>query len=542
MVLKNSFNYINEFLNYFINTLRKFYLNSSFYNKKISKIDVASLEYKPSQSLLECLVKYDKKKDKIEDFYINSIWTKKNIKKKDYIKLHNFFWLFTVDLKSSNKTIQSIILNWIENNTNYNPENWEIDILSKRLISWISNAKLTYEESNDDYKSKFNFIIKKQVNHLINEIDRSESIDDKMIGCAAIVLAGLSYNDTKILNYGLLLLKRIIKYSFDSELFPKSRSFRQLIFYLKYFILIREFLKESQSEIPDYLDEVIFYLGQSYNFLWQSTKNIFLFNGNHVSDYSDFDNYLKTHGYKFKNNSVELGGYVVLKNKNIIISMDLGEAPEKKFSNNYQSGVLSFEIIYSGKKLISNSGYFQDFKHQLNKISKSSAAHSTLILDNTSVCGFKKDLNGNLLTENEFKLFNKKIVNEKNMWILKGAHDGYQKKYGVIHEREIEILPELNKFIGKEKLLKNKNFKQSTFEIRFHLGPDAKVTKTQDGDTVLIDLENSGWKFFCKDCIIDIETGLYFGNKNSFIENQNIFVSGTTQNEDQIINWEISKI
>ena len=66
MVLKNSFNYINEFLNYFINTLRKFYLNSSFYNKKISKIDVASLEYKPSQSLLECLVKYDKKKDKIE--------------------------------------------------------------------------------------------------------------------------------------------------------------------------------------------------------------------------------------------------------------------------------------------------------------------------------------------------------------------------------------------------------------------------------------------------------------------------------------------
>ena len=40
-------------------------------------------------------------------------------------------------------------------------------------------------------------------------------------------------------------------------------------------------------------------------------------------------------------------------------------------------------------------------------------AHSTLILDNTSVCGFKKDLNGNLLTENEFKLFNKKIVNEK---------------------------------------------------------------------------------------------------------------------------------
>ena len=82
----------------------------------------------------------------------------------------------------------------------------------------------------------------------------------------------------------------------------------------------------------------------------------------------------------------------------------------------------------------------------------------------------------------------------------------------------------------------------SSFEIRFHLNPLAKVTKTQDGDSVLIELENSGWRFFCKDSIIDIETGLFFGKKNSYIENQNIFISGITKNEDQTINWEISKI
>ena len=41
---------------------------------------------------------------------------------------------------------------------------------------------------------------------------------------------------------------------------------------------------------------------------------------------------------------------------------------------------------------------------------------------------------------------------------------------------------------------------------------------------------------------MDIETGLYFGNKNSFIENQNIFISGITRNEDQEVQWEITKI
>ena len=542
MVLKNSFNFINEFLNYILNQIRKIYLNSSFYNKKISKTEKTILEYKPSQNLLGCILNYNKKKEKIENFYINSIWKNENLKKKDYIKLHNFFWLFAVDLKSSRKIIQSIILNWIENNENYNLKNWEIDILSKRVISWISNSKLTYEESSKEYKLKFNFLIKKQINHLINEIDRSDSIDDKVVGCTAIILAGLSYNDTKFLNYGLILLKKIIKYSFDPEFFPKSRSIRQLVFYLKYFILIREFLIESQSELPEYLDEVIYHLGQAYNFLWQSTEKIFLFNGSNNAEYHELDNYLKNHGYKFKNISQEIGGYAILKNKNISIAMDMGPPPEKKFSNNYQSGVLSFEILYYGKKVISNSGYFQNTKHQLNKISKSSAAHSTLILDNTSVCSFNKDSKGNNIIESSFRLINKKIVKDKKNWILKAAHDGYQKKYGVIHEREIEFIPEINKFIGKDKLIKKRNFKSSNFEIRFHLNPGVKITKTQDGTSALIELENSGWRFFCKDCNIDIETGLYFGLKNSYIENQNIFVSGVTKNEDQIVSWEISKI
>ena len=110
MVLKNSLNFINEFLFYLINQTRKIYLNSSFYNNKISKIDDKSLGYKPSPSLLGCLVDYDKKKEKIEDFYLNSIWKNKNIKEKDFKKLHNYFWLFTLDLKSSKKITQSIIL------------------------------------------------------------------------------------------------------------------------------------------------------------------------------------------------------------------------------------------------------------------------------------------------------------------------------------------------------------------------------------------------------------------------------------------------
>jgi len=343
MLLKNSISLVIEFFYLTFHQIRKIYLNSSIYNKKISRHENYALLYKPSLSILSCLVKYEKKKNKIEDFYVNSIWEKK-INDKDLKKLNSFYWLFTIDLKSSKKITHSIIQNWIEKNKNYNSDIWEIDILSKRIISWISNSQLTYEETSEEYKIIFNKIIIKQANHLINEISRLEIVDDKMIGCTAIILTGLSYNHERFLSYGLSLLKKIINSSFDNEYFPKSRNIRQLVFYLKYFVLIRELLKESLNEIPDYLNEIIHYIGKAYTFLCGSTKESLLFNGNNESDLSDFDKYLNLYKYKFNNDRYELGGYSILKNKNIIIAMDVGSTPDKRYSENYQSGPLSFEI------------------------------------------------------------------------------------------------------------------------------------------------------------------------------------------------------
>ena len=72
--------------------------------------------------------------------------------------------------------------------------------------------------------------------------------------------------------------------------------------------------------------------------------------------------------------------------------------------------------------------------------------------------------------------------------------------------------------------------------------PTTKVTKTQDKNTILIELENSAWRFYSVNGSIDVETGLYFGNKNNYLENQNIFISGLTEKDDQVIKWEITKL
>ena len=139
--------YLNQVFFKISKQVRKFYLNSKSYDKKISKIDYLDLKYKPSPYLLSSLIKYEKK-FKIEDFSYNELWIKNDINKKEFKKLNSFYWFLSLDLKSSKKTTQSIINNWIKNNYKYNSQSWEFDITSKRIIAWLSSHNLTFEDSD----------------------------------------------------------------------------------------------------------------------------------------------------------------------------------------------------------------------------------------------------------------------------------------------------------------------------------------------------------------------------------------------------------
>ena len=134
MFFKSSLNYINEFYFIFKNQIRNIYLNSSIYNKKISRVDENVLVYQPSLNILSSLIKYEKQKKKIEDFNVQSIWENKHLKYSDFKKLHSFYWLFSIDLKSSNEVTQSIIINWIKRNKNYETKSWEVDIDRKSVV------------------------------------------------------------------------------------------------------------------------------------------------------------------------------------------------------------------------------------------------------------------------------------------------------------------------------------------------------------------------------------------------------------------------
>ena len=98
------------------------------------------------------------------------------------------------------------------------------------------------------------------------------------------------------------------------------------------------------------------------------------------------------------------------------------------------------------------------------------------------------------------------------------------------------------KFIGYDKLFRKTPNKAIKFDVRFHLDPRSKVMRTQNKKSILIELDEEGWKFSCDKFDINIDNGLYFGNKNLYKENQNIFISGINNEKEQVIKWEISKL
>ena len=153
MILNNSFRLIKK-------KIRHFYLNSYLYNKKITPSSIELLEYQPSPNLLDGLIKYDKKKINIENYSLNEIWDNPNLKEKDQQNLNSFFWLFSLDLRSSKKDTQNVINQWINTNDRYNSKNWKIDIIGKRIIAWISNSRLTYEDGNIDYKTSLTALLR----------------------------------------------------------------------------------------------------------------------------------------------------------------------------------------------------------------------------------------------------------------------------------------------------------------------------------------------------------------------------------------------
>jgi len=547
--LKSIKLYFFSILNLFFLSFRNFYFRTSFYNKKLITIIPDRIFYSPSTYLSTSLTTITSDFYKITNTKPELLW-KTNVKEKqEFENLHSFLWLNKLDRKNSKIITKKIITSWINTFFNYDPNVWEMEITAKRIIAWVSNADITIENSDKAYKEKIFLSLIKQSNFLSKNLKNLFYNPSKIICSSAIILFSMMFKEYEP-NYKTRIkeLEKIIKNYFDDSGFPKSRNPEELFICIKYLILIREWHKEAQIPIPDFLNDIISKCGACYALLSCSNKQFPLFNGTTEINYKDYDVFLKNLKYKFINKNNEIADLIKVKKKKFEFFIDCGDPPSNIFAKHYQAGCLSFELISNKQKVICNSGYGKYLSPKFLSLSRSSAAHSTLYINDTSSCIFQKNriinkVYGSSLIH-KHKIIKKSYTEDENFYFITAGHNGYEKKFGYIHTRSIKISKKEDKIFGHDELKKTKKYSNSlNYFIRFHVYPDTKIVKTTSGNSILISLSNGeGWSLISEENNFSIEKNIFFGNKSRIINNESISLSGKITGEIVSIKWIIEKV
>ena len=137
--IKSIYIYFLSIKKLVIKSVKEFFFTTSFYNKLLDTKSPSRFLFYPNPYLLSPLLNHKDSLIKISNedvrnFRINIL------KKKEKRSMHNFLWLNLVDRKNEFKIIQKIIDEWITKYKKYKKDVWSDNLISIRIISWISNA------------------------------------------------------------------------------------------------------------------------------------------------------------------------------------------------------------------------------------------------------------------------------------------------------------------------------------------------------------------------------------------------------------------
>jgi uncharacterized heparinase superfamily protein len=540
--LKSVFFYLIACQITLIKFFKKIYFSSKNYNKSLESKTPKQVYYNPNPFLLSIITSYSGQSFKISEIDPNVFWLEN--KKKDTKQMHNFFWLNLIDRKTDHTKLKKIIYIWMLRNSKYKNEIWETSTLSSRVISWILNIDIILNNSTFDFKKNFLNCIISQTNHLKKNIKFEKDLSKKIEILTAITLTGVVFKEyEENFSIGVKELERLVKDFFDNNGFPLSRNPNDLVFFSKYLLFCKEVIKDSQKYVPEFLEDIIEKNMNCINYIKTPNNQLPLFNGATSFNLSQFEKYLDN--FKYNKNNKKLGGLFKIKHKNFFLLIDIEKPPQSKFSKSYQSGPLSFEYFLDGIKIITNSGFGRHISKKAELLSRLTACQSTLTINETSITKFEKNEMINKVfgasIQNSFKTFDFSEKNENSLMGCSASNDGYEKKFGCTHKREIYVDKDNNFLKGTDHIFKTKDGYPIRYAFRFHINPDLSVVKTMSGNSALIQIsKNKSLLFSVNDENLEIEKSIFFGEKK-IIDSSCITISGNLVNKNKIFNWEIRK-
>lgn len=211
-------------------------------------------------------------------------------------------------------------------------------------------------------------------------------------------------------------------------------------------------------------------------------------------------------------------GYQRLEAEGTIVVVDAGAAPPQVFSTQAHAGCLAFELSSGIRRIIVNCGAPEVARANAREASRTTAAHSTLVVDDTSSCRFATNAGLARFVRDEILAGPTVVTAERGQddagTHLFLSHDGYAARFGLVHHRELTLSPDGGRLEGRDRLepVGKRTAGAVPYALRFHLHPSVKAHANEDGTAVRLDAPDGEVWLLESDMPAEVEPSILFAS------------------------------
>jgi uncharacterized heparinase superfamily protein len=508
----------------FLRTLQLFFLRLGMGGKNYQNFK--DLNFKQNDFINYKIVKYYI----VKDNFINNV---------NILDAHMFNFLFFYQKLGGKKGIElskKNIFLWFKN-FKYNKKFlWNTNYSSKRFINLVYSYDFICSISNEKEIAQINKILNFHIKRITFElrIRKNNSISSSEI--LALVLIECCKNSlNKKINKKI---DNFINIQIDQNSMHKSYNILEHAKFLNILIEIRNIFLFFKIETSQNFRNSILAMTSVLKTYQHTDKSLPLFNGcnnNHnkvIEKILEKEQFVKTKTFtKLKN------GLAVYKDFKKILFFDVVQPSNLEIHKELGAGSLAIEISAYGEKIITNCGG-SEVGGENPAYLKYSAAHSTIILDNTNISEIKESG----FNKGFVKKVNFETKDEDNLLLLTGTHTGYLTNYKKICKRTLSISKKRELLMGEDTIISTQSIiKKNVFHIRFHLMPEISTTITENKKNVIIKTKKNNIWMFRSNKEMLIEKSIFVKNDIAN-ETQQIVISGITSVLNTKVEWSLEKI
>ncbi|MFL9827013.1 heparinase II/III family protein [Rhodoplanes sp. SY1] len=442
--------------------------------------------------------------------------------------LLGFGWLRhmrAAETAAARANARALVEEWIALQGGWNGVAWRPEIVSRRIVSWLTQASLILADADVRFYRRFIRSLARQVRFLRWTAGDAQDGVPRLQAAIALTYAALCMTgQTRHLKRATKRLSAELDRQILADGGHVSRNPGALIELLADLLPLAQAFTSRNVAPPPALLNAVDRMMPMLRFFRHSDKTFALFNGMGPTAQDLLATILAYDDARGRPvaNAIH-SGYQRIEARDTVVLMDTGAPPPLAVSADAHAGCLSFELSSRQQRIVVNCGLPAAGKGNWRHLARATAAHSTVTFNQTSSCDFydtrvMRRVFGTLIAGGPSRIAATRDADDHAEQV-RVSHDGYADKFGVIHQRTVTLSADGRRLEGEDIFLPARGEAlpaklPDEFAVRFHLHPTIRVARVDDGHGVMLTLPNRDvWAFLAHEDRVDIEESVYLGGR-----------------------------